>query len=263
MSSTTSVVKPDRAWLTQLADHLEDLGLQPAETQLTTLDAGIAALQAARAKALTEFESTCGHQAYGCKTIGGWVRLHLNRSHRGGSRLVRTARLLPQLQLVRESYAAGRICSDHVDVFCAGVNKCGLDAVRTHEATLVELAESGSAHELAQALDALADLVDPDRDETAVKQLADRYFHASRVGDLYAVSGLIDPDAGEALQIAVEALAKPVESDTRTRNQRMADAACELITRGINAEHLPTWAAAAHREPHRHPRHPPEPPRLG
>lgn len=106
-------------------------------------------LQAARASVLEGFERSGGYEAYGCRRVSGWVRLHLNRSHVGASRLVRTARLLPQPQRVEVSFAAGRINHDHVQAFAGGVHRCGLDAVRAHEVTLVELAESASAHELA------------------------------------------------------------------------------------------------------------------
>ncbi|MPZ60783.1 MAG: DUF4260 family protein [Propionibacteriales bacterium] len=238
-STTTPGVKPDHHWIDDLTRHVEDLALHPVETRIATLDAAVAILQARRAEAIGEFDQDEGYRGYGFRAVSSFVRVHLNRSYAEAGRIRKTARLLPQLDRVREAFAAGRINADHVRVFVSGVNRCGLDALRTHEATLVELAERASSHELQQAVDALAELVDPDRDEKAVKALGDRYFHGSRLGDMFAFAGMVDPDIGEALQTAVDALAKPVDDDTRTRGQRMADAFSELVRRGINTEPLP------------------------
>ncbi|HET7325676.1 MAG TPA: DUF222 domain-containing protein, partial [Nocardioidaceae bacterium] len=191
------------------------------------------------ASALRAFEAEGGLAGSGCKTTGSWARLHLRRDH-GAHRIVRRTRLLPQLPGFAAAFAAGQVTDEHVDTLLRWTKPCGMETLQTHEQTLLDLACAGSPRELAQALEVLADLVDPDRDEDKIQALADRSFKASAVGDLVHVDAMVEPALGEALKTAVEANSArrkgpDAVDDGRTLMQRRADAFAEILLAGIGA----------------------------
>jgi hypothetical protein len=141
--------------------------------------------------------------------------------------------------LFAAAFAAGEVSDEHVDALLRWVKTCGLEAIQTNEATLLDLAHDAGPKELVEALEQLADLVKPDRDGDKVKALGQRRITIRRVGDLVHVDAMIEPALGEALKTAVEAEAKlppgisPAD-DGRTRAQRYADAFGEIVLRGID-----------------------------
>jgi Domain of unknown function (DUF222) len=214
-------------------------GRLPAADRLVALDRAVSRLQAALAASVADLDSEGSLERSGCRSAGSWVRLHLRRAG-SGFRLVRRSALLPALPGFAAAFAAGQVNEEHLDTLARWVKTCGLDAIRAHEATLLELAKQASASELAAALEVLADVARPDRDADKVAALADRFITIRGVGDLVHVDAMVEPALGEALQTAVEAGATPPAGvrpgdDGRTLAQRRADAFGELVLRGIEA----------------------------
>ncbi|MDQ3274722.1 MAG: 13E12 repeat family protein, partial [Actinomycetota bacterium] len=224
---------------TALLDRFEqtvgEVGLLEAGEQITVLDAMISRLQARQADAARRLEADGGLDGSGCKTVGSWLRLRLRRDA-GAHRIARRAKMLVELPNVAAAFGAGQINDEHVDTLIAGMKWCGREAIVRHEQTLLQLCRDASAKELRQALEELAELEDPDRDEQRVKAHGERFFTLRRVGDLIHVDAMVEPSIGEALKTAVEAGAAPVAGDGRSLAQRRADAFAELVLRGIGAD---------------------------
>jgi len=78
---------------------------------------------------------------------------------------------------------------------------------------------------------------------------------APTLDNLVAVDGLLEAEAGQMLQAALEPLARPVSADDRRRGgQRTADALTELARRSLEGGQLPQAGgvrppAAGHRRP--------------
>lgn len=224
---------------TALLDRFEqtvgEVGLLEAGEQITVLDAMISRLQARQADAARRLEADGGLDGSGCKTVGSWLRLRLRRDA-GAHRIARRAKMLVELPNVAAAFGAGQINDEHVDTLIAGMKWCGREAIVRHEQTLLQLCRDASAKELRQALEELAELEDPDRDEQRVKAHGERFFTLRRVGDLIHVDAMVEPSIGEALKTAVEAGAAPVAGDGRSLAQRRAEAFAELVLHGIGAD---------------------------
>ena len=225
-------------------DHLDEVmsaaALLPDDERVLVLDIAISRLQAEQGAALRALEARGGLEGTGCKTRGSWARMHLRRQH-SAWRLTQRSRWLPSLPLFAEAFASGEITDEHIDVLLKSIPQCGLEAIQTSEATLLDLATQVGPKDLAEALEQMADLVNADRDEQRVKALGQRSFVVRKVGDLVHVDAMIEPALGEALKTAVEAEAKLPQGikpadDGRTRSQRYADAFGEIILRGIRPQ---------------------------
>ncbi|HET7328579.1 MAG TPA: DUF222 domain-containing protein [Nocardioidaceae bacterium] len=227
-----------------IGGHLDEVvrqaGLLPTDQRLRVLDAAVSRLQSAAAEAAGDLAVDGTLVGSGCKSAGSWMRLHLRRGV-SGYRIARRSQLLPELPGFAAAFAAGQVTDEHVDTVIRWTKPCGLEAIQTHEGTLLQLAQQASAKELEEALEALADLVRPDRDADKIAALADRSFKAAKVGELVHVDAMVEPALGEALKTAVEAgavLPTGVRraDDGRTLMQRRADAFGELVLRGIGAD---------------------------
>jgi hypothetical protein len=223
-------------------DHLDEVAraaaLLPDDERVRVLDVAISRLQAEQGAALRALDAHGGLEGSGCRTRGSWARMHLRRQH-SAWRLTQRSRLLPNLPLFAEAFAAGEVTDEHVDVLLKWVPQCGLEAIRTSEATLLGLAREVGPKDLAAAMEHIADLVNADRDEDKVKALGRRSFVVRKVGQLVHLDAMIEPALGEALKTAVEAEAKLPSGikradDGRTRSQRYADAFGEIVLRGIS-----------------------------
>ncbi|HET7328907.1 MAG TPA: DUF222 domain-containing protein [Nocardioidaceae bacterium] len=155
-------------------DHLDEVigaaALLPAGQRVQVLDVAVSRLQAEQASALRTLEAEGGLAGSGCTTAGSWARLHLRRDH-GAHRIVRRGRLLPQLPGFAAAFAAGQVTDEHVDTLLRWTKPCGMETLQNHEDVLLTLALQSSPHELGQALDALADLAHPDRDEESARPI--------------------------------------------------------------------------------------------
>jgi hypothetical protein len=240
MDSDAAGVLVDR----HLSALLADLARQPADQAIPALHAGVARLQAALVQQLGSFQATDGPQHDGCKTLRSWTRLHLRESPAGAGRLATAVSTLGELPGVAAAFSGGEISLDHVAAFGTGLATAGADAMRAHQHTLLRLARQASAAELSTAIAELADIVDPDRDATAVQALTRRGYTGARVGDLYVFNGAVDPVCGEQLAAWVAAHAAPVKTadgrpDPRTAQQRRADAFTALVDTAVTRNGLP------------------------
>jgi Domain of unknown function (DUF222) len=104
------------------------------------------------------------------------------------------------------------------------------------EPVLLEAAARLDPPRLHQAVGYLVEVADPQGADAARQRGYERrgLWLAPTWDDLVAVTGLLDPEAGQILQAALEPLARPASAeDARNADQRTADALTELARRAL------------------------------
>jgi Domain of unknown function (DUF222)/HNH endonuclease len=209
----------------RLIDQLEGVWLH----QLATLDGR----GAAGAEAGTSAPSTAG-----------WLRAALRMSAGLAAQRVRTARALHRgpLAATAAALAAGQVSYPHAAALADATSDLPPAKVTQAEPVLVDAARRLDPGRLRRLAAHLRDLVDPDAAEQRARARLDRrgLWLAATVDGMVAVDGLLDPEAGEAVQAALMPLARPTgPDDDRTAAQRRADALGELARQGLQAGRLP------------------------
>jgi hypothetical protein len=154
---------------------------------------------------------------------------------------------LRELPLVSEALAAGEISRQHASVIAGAYTPERADVIRALEPMFVDAARSLTPGELRPLIDRVADALDGDDGAgRANAQHERRRLHVSRtLGGMVALDGLFDPESGEILIGALDAMKSFATGDPRTPAQRRADALIDLARNG---------AAHAHKGSGRHPR---------
>ena len=110
------------------------------------------------------------------------------------------------------------------------------------EPVLVEAARRLDPPRLRQAIGHLRQAADPDGAAVQAERRHGRrgLWVASTFEGMVALQGLLEPEAGQILQAALEPLARPANAeDERSGDQRRADALVELARRNLEAGRLP------------------------
>ena len=146
--------------------------------------------------------------------------------------MLRLSRLLPTCPLIESAFAVGRINFDHANAIVTALVQVPTEHRNAVEAALVQLAEEMPASELGDYIEELlvACGVEPSADEAAAKRLERRGLTISPTFDgLRSVSGLLSPEVGAVLELALSTLAVNAGAeDDRTFAQRRHDAVGEL-----------------------------------
>jgi hypothetical protein len=166
---------------------------------------------------------------------------HLNPGE-AGTRL-RLSRGLAAYPRVDAGLGAGAFSPEHARVILnalAVVPPQFLDIVET---ALLELAPQVTPHDLGEKDETLlvACGVESSAEAAAQKRLARRGFHLARTfNGMRAVSGLLTPEVGEALELAFSQLAQPAgDEDDRSTAQRQHDALGDLAAHYLAHADLP------------------------
>ena len=174
----------------------------------------------------------------------GWLRANCHMSPALAAQRVRTARALHRgpLPTVAKALAAGQVSYAHAAALADAT--CDLPPERVAEADplLADAARQLDPPRLRRAATHLRELVDPEgTDERGRARLERRGLWLSDTYDgLVDVKGLLDPEAGEAVQAALAPLARPTDpDDQRSAAQRRADALAELARWRLRAGELP------------------------
>ena len=236
--------------ITEFIDHLSrcrvyqmpEEEILPMLQELETASRVIAAMSAELA---AEAETRSLHLRHGCKTLAVLLRDTLVLSPAESRRRARLVHDLPGLPETRKVFRAGAIQPEHVVVISDVVRKLPVESREEVEASLAGHARALNPQELEKAGKHLRALVDPDgtyREEQEGIARRSLKFYRDSHGWL-GIRGTLDPEAGEALQAAMHALAKPRPvdgvKDPRTPEQRYADALTELVRVAMASETLP------------------------
>ena len=225
-TSLSDGVRAQRALkLARLADRLDGHWLQ----ELAEVDArGAAGAEGGRPAAST----------------ARWLRNRLRLSHSAAASAVRTARALFRGPLTETAQAlcAGDISVAHAAALAHGTQDLPDRVTSEAEPALVEAARRLDPPGLRRLIGHLRQVVDAEgTDAQAERRHEQRWlWWAPTLDGMVALQGLLDPEAGQLLQAALEPLARPSgANDDRSGDQRRADALVELARRNLEGGQLP------------------------
>ena len=174
----------------------------------------------------------------------GWLRASLRMGAAAAGRAVRTARALYRGPLAgtARALAQGEVSYAHAAVLADATSDLPPAKVKEAEPVLLEAADRLDPPGLRRLGTHLREVIDPERaEEREWARLERRGLWLSHTFEgLLDVHGLLDPEAGEAVQAALLPLARPAgPDDERSAAQRRADALGELAGRALQAGNLP------------------------
>lgn len=199
-------------------------------------------------RALTVFDQQGFCEADGAGSTAGWLRGRCRLAATEASARVKTARFLRGLPVTRAALEAGDISLAHARSIAMLAADTDVDATRGVEAALVEVARIVDPVRLANELRLIRDAFDRDRsnndgsnsDDKATSEFDRRRFSVAASFDgMFSLGGWLPAEGGSMLKTALDALAKPLPDDLRTRAQRYADALVELARRQLDRGDLP------------------------
>src|SRR3989440_12366949 len=185
--------------------------------------------EAVAADATRRFEKAGGSKADGFLGMVPWLRVNGNLSGGAAAERVEVAHQLKELPRTEEALARGEIGYQHAVTMARTAQTLGAAQVRKAEATLLKAAETmdpgqfvGVAKNFEHQVDAQVALTEANRAH------ARRYLRIGQpVDGVVRIDGLLDAEGGAVVRSALEPFAKPTKGDTRTPDQRLADALVE------------------------------------
>jgi Domain of unknown function (DUF222)/HNH endonuclease len=252
-SNTHSTSRPDR--LPALVAELQDLAATPLDTltdpgRADRLLAFQGLLDRLQGQWLEELAAVDARGAAGAEdgvpagSTAGWLRRRLRMSAGAATSLVRTARALYRgpLTATGQALADGELSVAHAQVLAHSTHHLPTQVAAEAEPVLLEAARRLDPPRLRQAVTHLRLVADPDgASDRAERQHQQRGVWLSATWEgMVALQGLLDPEAGQTLQAALEPLARPATAhDDRSGGQRRADALTELARRHLEGGRLP------------------------
>jgi hypothetical protein len=185
--------------------------------------------EAIGAEATRRFEKSGGYRTDGFVSMIAWLRVNGKLSGPAAAERVEVAHQLKELPRTEEALARGEIGYQHAVTMARTAQTLGAAQVRKAEGTLLKAAETmdpgqfvGVAKNFEHQVDTQAALTEANRAH------ARRYLRIGQpVDGVVRIDGLLDAEGGAIVRTALEPFAKPTSGDTRTSEQRLADALVE------------------------------------
>ena len=236
------------AQVAEVEQALRALVAAPAEAELAATEVvRLLALRALLATAISDrlsiVENGHGWARDGSVTPAAWLRRAAELSRAEASAKLRLSRRLRDLPLVRGALADAQLSAEHAQVLGAHLSALPADLREAQEQPFIDLALLTDPHTLdielrkrCQALQPLPADVEGDR-QHAQRRLSLR----QTFGGMWQLSGLLDPDSGEIVSVALTALRRTDQhtGDQRTPSQRDADALIQLAQACLDSGALP------------------------
>jgi hypothetical protein len=174
----------------------------------------------------------------------GWLRATCRMSPALAAQRVRTARALHRGPLAgtAEALAAGAVSYQHAAALADATSDLPPARVAEAEPVFLDAAGRLDPPRLRRVAEHLRELVDPDMAEERTRRQLERrgLWLSPTFAGMVDVKGLLDPEAGEAVQAALAPLARPTgPEDERKAAQRCADALADLARWRLRAGDLP------------------------
>jgi hypothetical protein len=195
--------------------------------------------EALAADATRRFEKAGGYKADGFVGMISWLRVNGKLSGPAAAERIEVAHQLNELPRTEEALARGEIGYQHAVAMARTAQTVGAAQVRKAEGTLLKAAETmdpgqfvGIAKNFEHRVDAQAALAEANRAHER------RYLRIGQpLNGLVRIDGLLDAEGGAIVRTALEPFAKPTKNDSRTPDQRLADALVNHCRRGAAREH--------------------------
>jgi Domain of unknown function (DUF222)/HNH endonuclease len=177
-------------------------------------------------------------------STASWLRNRLRMGATAASSCVRTARALFRgpLSGTAQALCAGELSVAHASALAHGTSDLPTHTAAEAEPVLVAAARRLDPPRLRRVLAHLHHATDPDgADAQAERRHARRGLWLAPTWEgMVALQGLLEPEAGQTLLAALEPLARPANADdSRSGDQRRADALTELARRALEGGQLP------------------------
>lgn len=213
------------------------------ETRIVGLHRATARLQAELVGAIRLAEKRQSWAVDGARSLVGWLRMTCRMAKGAAKAYARLGRRLEDLPVVDEAFRAGVIDYAHARAIATKTADLPAEDVAKHERTLVDLATRANPADTYKALAHLRYLIDPNKatlDAEHAREL--RYLDVSRTFDgMVALNGMFDPEAGETLLTAINALCPPPRpGDNRTSRRKRADALTTICSWSLSSGKLPS-----------------------
>jgi Domain of unknown function (DUF222)/HNH endonuclease len=215
--------------------------------ELVALRRQIDELEHQFAKVLARFERSREWAADRAPSVTAWVRWRCGMTGGGAAQRVAVARCLEALAEVDEAFARADMSYAHVAAVARLTEVVGAGAVRRGVDVVIDTARRLAPDQFSLAIRHLRHLLDPDGGlDEANDQYRRRWLRLSQILDgVYVLDGVLDAEAGAAVEAALDRLMVPAgRDDRRNPAQRRADALVELAT-GAEKAHITLTASGA------------------
>ncbi|HYM51755.1 MAG TPA: DUF222 domain-containing protein [Candidatus Limnocylindrales bacterium] len=198
-------------------------------------------LEAAFTQGTGRFAANREFVAEGAPSAVSWLKTNCRLSGGAAAERLGIARQLNELPAASDAFARGDLGYQHMALIARTATQVGAAAIRDAQPMLLESAASLDPTRFSLVTRHLRNAIDPDGTLADANRAYDqRYVHLSQSLDgIFFLDGRLDPVNGATLQTALNALSKPIAGDTRSAEQRRADALCELSRRQLNGGTLP------------------------
>lgn len=195
-------------------------------------------LEAVSAGLVARLDASKAYQDAGARTAPAWLRRELRLSPGEAHRQLQLGRALPSLPQTASALAAGEITLAHARLLAAAWEQVGDEVMGWAEEHLVTIAKLVEVGGLREAVKQLREALDPDAlERDYVKALGKRHVSVSKVGEGFALSGFLDPEAGSVVATALQALSRRRDADDeRSSGKRRADALADLCRDALETD---------------------------
>ncbi len=235
-----------QGWLDAVPDDPTQLDDQALESGFAALNRAYEALGAKRMRWLAEVDRRAAYRRDGHLSAAAWLSDRFGVAAGTAKREVRTATALEAMPRVQRALAAGAVSSSAVKVLVSAWQDHPEEFAQD-EHTLVGEALARSADELRRLLTEWSHELDADGGVERAERLRERrHLDACPTeAGMVRVNGELDPEAGEAVLTAMQAIIDAelrVSSgrDLRTPPQRRADALAEMAERYLDSPERPS-----------------------
>ncbi|MDP9822287.1 hypothetical protein J2S59_002096 [Nocardioides massiliensis] len=241
ITDTTGVV--DRTVVARVLREVADLvdTLAPATDMLRAAQAGRDVCDVLRVAGIAELVETKGFEDEGASTITTWARRELRLDAHETARLRRTSRVTGVMVKVGAAASAGRLRTEHLNVFAFGIKHIGVDKMLAAEETLVDYAVTHEPGALMSVVREMRARLHPDELDRAWLEGMDKEdLRLVRCGDGFNVTGFLGATTGAQLKAVLDSLTKPSDAgDERTASARRCAGLSALLTGILDGGVLP------------------------
>jgi len=199
------------------------------------------AVEAKRLRWLADQDRRASYRADGYLSAAAWLADRFGVAAGTAKREVGVAQALEEMPDVREAFLAGELASGAVRILAEARDEHP-EPFAEQEQALVEQAQTKTVDELRRVLACWSGAVDAEGWVEHAEQLRDRrrLDVCSTASGMVKVDGELDPESGEAILTALQALVDAElrtggAADLRTPTQRRADALVELARRYLDS----------------------------
>lgn len=182
-----------------------------------------------------------GDQVWSGQSAVSWVAQTCQMSKASASDRLCVGAELDSMPEVEQALKSGQIGYQATSVICHLSEQLGEKREFIDQELWIGYAQRFSIKDLRYLAGHARHAWDPEGfEKDSEEDYEQRYLHLSQMGRMYKLDALLEPEAGAALKLAIDALAKPLGSaDTRAPKQRRADALKELVDHALDQGTLP------------------------